>query len=122
MSLGNQGRDTLPVTYTTSSVTTIVQYGRRYCTEELTRTVATPSYANLDIRGPSASYLDQVNRYGLVNMKITQSPQVGRLAPSYLDVVIDGLQYKIQLNQVVNVPKIVYDVINASERGKAVLA
>lgn len=111
---GSEGTDALPVTYPNPKT---IQY---LINPDVKRVIpwfqdyvqVTPTYAPLDVRGPSMLYQQQINHFGTVNMKVTQSPLQGRYAPAYVDVTVDGVQYKIQVGATVTVPTCVYDAIN----------
>ena len=87
----------------------------------------TPTYADLAIYGPESLYADQAARYGLVQCKVSKS-NYGSIvaftkgAPSYADVTVDGLLYRVRTNTVVTVPRIVFDIINQSYNLAATLA
>ena len=111
---GAEGRDPLPVSYPNpTDVTYIINPDpKRVIPWFQTVTTQVPTYAPLDVRGPSILYQQQINHFGTVNMKVTQSPLQGRYAPAYVDVTVDGVDYKILVGATVTVPVCVYDAIN----------
>lgn len=112
---------TIPVTFADHVVPTIVDFGEEYIPEYRWNATVQPTYHALDVRGPSALYTQQKNNYGLVNMKITYARLTGTGGPAFARIICDGVEYVIQVGQVVQVPKCVYDVTNASSDYGAIL-
>ena len=111
---GGEGRDTLPVSYPNPKVVDYIVNPdpKNVIPWFQPITVVTPTYAPLDVRGPSILYQQQITNFGTVNMKITQSPVQGRYAPAFVPVTVDGVEYLIQVGATVTVPRCVYDAIN----------
>jgi hypothetical protein len=112
----------IPVTNRDQINPLIMDFGEEYCLENRFLPTTTPSYHPIDVRGSSSLYQQQVNRFGLINIKITYARISGHGAPAYAHIICDGVEYVIQVNQVVQVPACVLNVIqNSSSYGAIVV-
>jgi len=102
------------VTFQDHVVPTIVDFGPEFIPEYRWNATITPTYHALDVRGMSSKYTEQVQRFGLVNMKITYYRGSGTGGPAFARIICDGVEYVIQVGQVVQVPKCVFDVMNTT--------
>lgn len=114
------GTDYIPVSWSTPAPTAILidddpDHIPFYA--EIVR--GTPSYANALVRGPSTQYAQDAAQFGLVTFTISTSHLGSMIDPPYLPVVVNGLQYRIQVGVPVTLPKNVMDVINASSDFRA---
>jgi hypothetical protein len=100
----------------------IQDFGERYCLENRFLPTTTPSWHALDVRGNSQLYQSQVDNYGLINIKVIYARKTSNGAPVYANIFCDGIEYVIQVNQVVRVPSCVLNVIqNSSSYGAVVV-
>ena len=111
------GQDTVPQVFTYASATTV--WNAPDYKEQgyyLQRAVPSVSFPVFQVNGNSTGYQQHLTSFGAVFGRVTRANLGMTRAPAYVDVVADGVQYKLQINPSVSatVPGNVVTIIGMS--------
>ena len=109
------GSDYVPGVYTYASATTVWnppdqdQQGAYFL-----RCVPSVTWQAIVVEGNSTETQRQIVQYGVVKAKITVANVGMTRAPAFVDVIANGLHYKIQPNSTCTMPANVFNLLNGS--------
>ena len=116
------GSDYVPGVYTYASATTVWnppdydQQGAYFL-----RCVPSVTWQAIVVEGNSTETQRQIVQYGVVKAKITVANVGMTRAPAFVDVIANGLHYKIQTNISCTMPANVFGLLNMSGDYQAVI-
>jgi len=111
------GSDYVPGVYTYASATTVYDQQGAY----FLRCVPSVTWQAIVVEGNSTETQNQIVQYGVVKAKITVANVGMTRAPAFVDVIANGLHYKIQPNATCTMPANVFAILNTSGDYQAII-
>lgn len=119
----NSGSDLIPVQYNVTGVATTYFWDtpqRLRMPVYLNHPITTPSWSPVAVTGPSQLYAAQIAQ-GVAAVRVSHANLSMALGPPFVDAILEGVWYKIQVGAVATIPIRVIDEINQSSTYHATL-